>query len=109
MLFDGHISASLTHQLASNRGNPWFAASAGICRDGDWHNLCFELFGSGLAGQAQAVTGPDGAFRNRRVLRAPKPVCVAMSDSEHWQVILLAASAALPMVSLIVMVTVIYG
>jgi len=32
-----------------------------------------------------------------------------MSDSEHWQVILLAASAALPMVSLIVMVTVIYG
>jgi hypothetical protein len=32
-----------------------------------------------------------------------------MFDSEHWQVVLLSISVAIPMVSLIVMVTVIYG
>jgi hypothetical protein len=32
-----------------------------------------------------------------------------MFDSEQWQVVLLSASVAIPMVSLIVMVTIVYG
>jgi hypothetical protein len=32
-----------------------------------------------------------------------------MFDKEHWQVVLLSVSVAIPMVSLVIMVTVIYG
>jgi hypothetical protein len=66
-----------TAERAAARASAHAASSlalSGIARD-DWHNLCFEFVGSGLAkGQAQAATGPDGASRNRRVLRTPKPV-----------------------------------